>query len=179
VTVERLFQSGATWIETPVNDGDASARGVELEAALPLTLLWPGAPNARLRANLARNWSVVQQVPGPDNRLAAQAPYSASAGLDYRLPASAWEVGGSVTWQGGGPVRLSAWRSAGHGPARQLDLYVQWQVRPHTRLRVAAAGLLQAPGWELASYADATGSQRRATRTPAAPTLRFTLEQAL
>lgn len=179
VITEQLFQSGGAWITTPVNHGDASAHGVELEAALPLASLWPGAPDAHLHANAARNWSAVRQVPGPDNRLAAQTPYSASAGLDYRLPGGTWEVGASITWQGGGPVRLSAQRGSDSAAARQLDLYALWQAGRHARLRVAVSGLLQAPGMEAASYADTSGSQRRVVHSPSAPALRVTFEQAL
>ncbi|MES2114869.1 MAG: TonB-dependent receptor [Pseudomonadota bacterium] len=178
VTAERLFQSGAAWIEHPVNLGDASAHGVELEASLPLTALWNGAAGATLRANVARNWSAVHQVPGPDNRLAAQAPYSAGVGLDYRLPGGAWEAGADLHWQGGGPVQLADGRAAASGATRQLDLYARWQANRHTSLRLAAGGLLQPAGRESVSYTDAAGSQRSTTLTPAAATLRFTLERA-
>jgi len=41
------------------------------------------APALTLRLNAARNWSHIDRIPGPNNRLAYQSPFSANFALDY------------------------------------------------------------------------------------------------
>jgi outer membrane receptor protein involved in Fe transport len=94
VTQSRLFQQDGVWVEAPFNDGNARAHGVELEAKLPLTKALD------LRANLSRNWSRVDNVPGPDNRLEEQTPATANIGADYRW--GQWTLGGNLNYQAGG-----------------------------------------------------------------------------
>jgi outer membrane receptor for ferrienterochelin and colicins len=67
VTVQRLFLDGASWVSAPANDGTASAHGIEFDAKVPLNAF-------DLRANAARNWSRVDSVNGPNNRLAQLTP---------------------------------------------------------------------------------------------------------
>ena len=106
-TRDNLSLQGQRWVSMPVNDGRARTRGVEFEAKFPLRSLLHDAPAMDLRFNLARNASTVEQVPGPNNRLADQTPLSANLGLDYRAGAD-FSLGGSFSYKGGGPVRVSA-----------------------------------------------------------------------
>lgn len=46
--------------------------------------LMQNAPALDLRLNVSRNWSTVDAVPGPDNRLAQQTPLSGTVGADYK-----------------------------------------------------------------------------------------------
>jgi hypothetical protein len=65
---------GARWVSTPTNSGDARTYGLELEAKFPLKAVMDTTTNLDLRASLSRNWSTVDSVPGPDNRLDGQTP---------------------------------------------------------------------------------------------------------
>lgn len=70
------------WSSTPINSGAARTRGLALEAKLPLKLLIDTPLALDMRASVSRNWSSVDAVPGPDNRLDAQTPLSATLGAD-------------------------------------------------------------------------------------------------
>jgi outer membrane receptor protein involved in Fe transport len=170
VTLPLLFRDGERWVETRSNQGRAQARGVALEAKGE----W--MPGLSLRANVARNWSRVAGVPGPDNRLGKQAPLSANAGFDYRvLPALT--VGADLNYQRGARTRLSLREAESVDGVRKLDLYATWQLAGAIRLRIGAANLLRGDGAELQTYADAAGVRQAATRTESAPTLRASVER--
>lgn len=179
VTITRLFEQDGAWVEAPFNNGNASVRGVELEAKLPLRRLLRQAPAIDLRANLARNWSRVDNVPGPDNRLEAQTPLTANLGADYRLEGSALTVGGNLNYQAGGPVRQASQVRLGSSAKRELDLYALWKIDAKTQLRVAGSNLLRQTSTEWHDYIDADGVRRKVTATPTAATLRVMLEYQL
>jgi outer membrane receptor protein involved in Fe transport len=171
VTQTRLFEQDGLWVEAPFNNGNASVRGIELEAKLPLT------PALDLRANLARNWSRVDSVPGPDNRLETQTPLTANLGMDYRW--SSLTFGGSLNYQAAGPVRQSAQVYFSGSPKRELDLYGLWKVDGKTQLRISASNLLRRQAVESHDYTDADGTHRRTTTTPTYATVRMMLEWQL
>ncbi|CAN7309121.1 TonB-dependent receptor [Pseudoduganella sp. LjRoot289] len=170
VTLPLLFRDRDRWVVTKANQGRAQAYGIALEAKGE----W--MPGLSLRANLARNWSRVASVPGPDNRLDRQAPLSANAGFDYQaLPAL--KVGVDLNYQRGANTRVSLREASGTDSVRKLDLYATWQWSAATRLRIGAANLLRRDGVELQTYTDAAGVRRVLTRTDSAPTLRASVER--
>jgi outer membrane receptor protein involved in Fe transport len=171
VTQTRLFEQDGVWVEAPFNSGDASVRGIELEARMPLTT------TLDLRANLARNWSRVDSVPGPDNRLETQTPFTANLGADYRW--SSLTFGGNLNYQAAGPVRQSAQVLFAGGPKRELDLYALWKADAKTQLRISASNLLRQQASESHYYIDAGGARLRTTTTPTYATLRIMLERSL
>lgn len=170
VTLPLLFRDGERWVATRANQGRARAYGIALEAKGE----W--VPGWSLRANLARNWSRVAGVPGPDNRLDRQAPLSANAGVDYLL-LPAIKVGADLNYQRGARTQVSLREAASVGGVRKLDLYATWQWDAATRLRIGAANLLRRDGAELQTYTDAAGVRRLSTRLDSAPTLRAGLER--
>ena len=179
VMLDRLYQDQGRWVATPVNQGRAQVRGIELEAKLPLTALWAGAPALDLRANVARNWSTLDAVAGPDNRLDGQLPWSANLGADYRLASKPLTLGGNLHYQGGGPSRESSQLLAWQGARRELDLYALWTFSDQLRLRVSGANLLRQPERTRGLYADGGGSLLRTVDTGSYRTLRVMLEGSL
>ncbi|MRW88448.1 TonB-dependent receptor [Duganella sp. FT80W] len=169
VTQTRLFEQDGVWVEAPFNNGNASTQGVELEAKLRLTSALD------LRANLARNWSRVDSVPGPDNRLESQVPVTANLGADYRW--SRWTVGGNLNYQAGATSRQSAQVVTRTSAKRELDLYALWKWDGKTQLRVAGSNLLHQQASEIRDYDDDTGHQRRITLSPGYATVRVMLER--
>jgi outer membrane receptor protein involved in Fe transport len=168
VTQTRLFEQDGVWVEAPFNSGNASVRGIELEAKLPLTKALD------LRANLARNWSRVDSVPGPDNRLESQTPFTANVGMDYRW--TGLTFGGSLNYQASGPVRQSPQVFFTGSPKRELDMYALWKADAKTQLRISASNLLHQQASESHDYLDADSTRRRTTLTPTSATLRIMLE---
>ena len=179
VTIDRVEQIGSTWISTPVNAGRAQAWGIELEAKFPLQALVAALPALELRASMARNWSRVDSVPGPDNRLASQVPFSASVGLDHRVAALPLSWGASFNFQGGGPVRLSERTGAWNGVQRELGMYAVWRLDAQSQWRLSVANLLGQDHLSRVGFADRARSMETATATPTSATIRLAFEHKL
>ena len=179
VMLDRLYQEDGRWVATPVNHGRAQVRGIELEAKLPLTALFAGAPALDLRANLARNWSAVDAVPGPDNRLDGQLPWSANLGADYQLASRPLALGGNLHYQAGALSRESGQLLAWQGAKRELDLYALWKFGGQLRLRLSGANLLRQADRARSLYADGAGSMLRTVDAGTYRTWRVMLEGTL
>jgi outer membrane receptor for ferrienterochelin and colicins len=166
--------SDGRWVSMPINDGQAHTRGIELEAKFPLKSLIATAPALDLRASVSRNWSSVDAVQGPDNRLDAQTPFSATLGMDYK--AGALTTGGSFAFKNGGPVRISATQSSYQSVRRDLEVYGLWKFDPRNQLRVALSNLLRQDYIAQSTYSDASGSVHRTSIFPGTAVLRATME---
>ncbi len=176
---QRVVFANGLWVQTPFNDGVARARGVELEAKLPLRSMFKAAPALDLRANVARNWSTISTVPGPDNRLDQQTPVSGNLGLDYKMDTLPLSMGGSYSFQDGGPVRVALYQYAYSTPKRALDLYALWSFSPKTQLRLSLANALHQQNVTASTWADPDGTLTDASFTPTASVLRAQLEMKL
>ncbi len=167
-------EADLTWVQKPVNDGDATTRGVEFEAKFPLTSLFAKAPALDLRFNLSRNWSSVSAVEGPNNRLDQQTPFSATLGADYKK--GSLTTGASYSFRNGGPVRVSENQDVYTTPRRDLEMYALWKFDPKNQLRVGLTNLLAQDYISENTYTDASGSVRRRTTTPGEAQVRLTME---
>jgi outer membrane receptor protein involved in Fe transport len=174
-TRNQTIFDGSRWVSLPVNTGHARARGLELETKFPLKALIDTSTALDLRASLSRNWSSVDAIPGPNNRLMGQTPLSATLGADYKL--GALTTGGSFVFKNGGELRLSANQVSYESVRRDLDLYALWKFDPKCQLRIAGSNLLGQDYISQSSYTLAgDGTQRSRTTYPGSPTLRATLE---
>jgi outer membrane receptor for ferrienterochelin and colicins len=165
---------GARWVSTPTNSGNAKTYGVELEAKFPLKAVMETSTNLDLRASVSRNWSTVDSVPGPDNRLDGQTPLSATLGADYKN--GALTVGGSYVFKNGGFVRVSGNQISYASVRRDLDLYALWKFNPKLQLRVATANLLAQDTISESAYTTAAGTQTSRTLNPVHRSVRATME---
>jgi outer membrane receptor protein involved in Fe transport len=165
---------GARWISAPTNSGNAKTYGVELEAKFPLKAVMETTTNLDLRASLSRNWSTVDSVPGPDNRLDGQTPLSATLGADYKT--GALTLGGSYVFKNGGFVRVSGNQISYQSVRRDLDLYAVWKFNPKLQLRVATSNLLAQDVISQSSYSTAAGTQTSRTLSPVYRSVRATVE---
>jgi outer membrane receptor protein involved in Fe transport len=180
ITHSRVDLVKGLWVSMPINDGVANSRGVELEAKLPLRSVWKAGPAIDLRANLARNWSTLSNVPGPDNRLDQQTPVSGSLGVDYKMDVVPLTTGGSFSFQTGGPVRISLNQFAYTAPKRTLDLYGLWKFSAKTQLRVSLANALHQENVSATRYVGADGfGLSETTFTPTSAVVRAMLEMKL
>ncbi len=172
-----VFDDGR-WIALPVNVGKARTRTLQLETSFPLRTLVDGAPPLELRANVARNWSSVDGVPGPDNRLDEQVPLSANIGVDYQ--GERMTAGANFGFRKGGRVAVAADQAAWLHVQRDLELYALWKVDKTSRLRISAANLLGMDMITERSYTDlAAGTTLRNRVTIVGhPSLKLTLESS-
>lgn len=178
VTVQQLYRQDGVWITSPFNNGVAQVRGVEMDLKFPLRTWFSQAPELDLRANAARNWSTVEALPGPGNRLASQVPATLNLGLDYRLSPLA-SVGGNLNVQTGGWARLDAQAGSYAGVRRSVDAYALWQPDGKTRVRLSLANLLHQRQVQGLSYVDAGGGSESVTGTPGSSTVRLMVEHSL
>lgn len=176
VIVRELFNQAGVWITRPSNDDRAVAKGIELDAKLPLKKLLAHAPAIELHVNAARHWSYVASIPGPDNRLAVQVPFTANAGLDWELSAVAVTLGGNLTFNSFGRVRTSLTQTVYGGPRRNLELYALWKIAPTMKLRVSGSNLLAQEPVEVQSYFDGEGRLDQTTTSQASRSVRATFE---
>ena len=165
------------WILSAVNDGNAETHGIELEAKLPARVLVEHAPNLDLRASLSRNWSRVDSVPGPDNRLDQQVPLSATLGVDYKTPDGTWSTGSNFSYRNGGLARISGTQGGYTSVRRDLDVYALWKLDPQNNLRVAVSNLLAQDYTTESLYSDASGTLNRTTVAQGETQLRVTVEK--
>jgi outer membrane receptor for ferrienterochelin and colicins len=169
-----IVDSDGRWVSLPVNDGDAHTRGIELEAKFPLKAFMKNAPAIDLRASLSRNWSSVDAVPGPNNRLDSQTPFSATFGIDYK--AGPLTTGASYAFKNGGPVRISENLGSYSSVRRDMDVYAVWKFNPTYQLRVAVSNVLGQDYINDSTYTDSFGSSRSRSVYPGATIGRATLE---
>ena len=169
-----LSFSDERWTSSPVNAGRARTRGLELEAKLPLKALIDTATAVDLRASLSRNWSSVDTVPGPDNRLDAQTPLSATLGADYS--GGALTLGGTYVIKTAGRVRVQEQQISYQSVRRDLDLYALWQFDPKLQLRIAGSNLLAQQRIADSDFLPGDGDWRTRSVTPSHRSVRATLQ---
>ena len=165
-----------TYVTKPINDGQATTKGIELEAKFPLRAMLEGAPAIDFRANLSFNWSSLDNVPGPNNRLDSQTPISANLGLDYKMDKIPLTLGGNASFQTGGPVQISVTQSSYSVPKRVLDVYALWKFDPKTNLRVSLGNTLHQDNISVSTYSDVNGYSKQTSTTPTTVTARVMLE---
>ena len=159
VTVYEVDPDIRPWLSAPSNKGNARAAGVEAE-----TRFTPRR-DLDLRANLGYNWSELDAVPGPHNRLANQVGLTSNLGVDYR-PSPAWTVGANLNLQFADEERVSEEQRAYTGPMRNLDLYGLWKASDKSKWRLSVSDALQRDKVSRQSYASDTGLfQRRLVET--------------
>ncbi|MBC3919682.1 TonB-dependent receptor [Undibacterium sp. CY18W] len=164
------------WVAMPVNSGQATTKGIELEAKLPLKAIMADAPAIDFRANLSFNWSDLSTVPGPNNRLDSQTPISANLGIDYKFDKLPLTVGGNASFQDGGPVRISVAQSSYSVPKRVLDFYALWKFDAKTNLRVSIGNALHQDNINASTYSDSKGTIHQTNTTPTTVAARVMFE---
>ena len=166
---------GGRWVAMPMNAGEATTRGLELETKFPLKALMKDAPAIDLRASVSANWSRVDGVPGPDNRIDGQTPLSSNLGIDYKR--GDLTTGASFAWKQGGLVRISERQTSTLQTRRDLEAYALYKFNPKQQLRVALSNLLGQDFVNLNTFLEeGRGLVVRETRFKAGPSVRATLE---
>jgi outer membrane receptor protein involved in Fe transport len=175
VTSNDVYFDGLRWIYTPVNADRATMRSLDIETKFPLKAWFADAPAIDLRASVSRNWSRVESVPGPHNRMEQQVPLTANLGIDYKRGALA--TGASLAHRRGGYVQVVANRGFYREARTALDTYAVWTFDPKLALRVALSNLLSEANVFEPSYSDpVAGLEKRRWIYPNGLMLRTTLE---
>lgn len=162
------------WLVQPLNDGTAQVRTLDIELKFPLKALMKDSPAIDFRANVNRNWSRVESVPGPDNHLDQQVPLSAVVGVDYR--ADKLNTGASFAFRQGGTVRISEQQSTRMQSYRDLEAYMLYKFKPALQLRVSVSNALGEDYRGDSRYDDAFGSSQTLSNSPRSARFQANLE---
>ena len=159
------------WVAQPQNFSSATTSGIELElkgrAAELLPALVDKANTLNLRASLNLYRSRVEALPGPDNRLDGQQPWSATLGFDQRITGLPLTLGGSLSLNPGYDTQLTLDQTQRRSRTRNVDLYGLWVFRQGLSMRLAVAEGAQPFGppngstTTLLSGGDSTRTERK------------------
>lgn len=170
-----LFIDGR-WTQLPINDGKAQTKSLEFDTKFPVQSVWKSAPPLDFRFNMNRNWSSVESVPGPNNRLDQQTPFSATLGLDYRMQGGMIVAGGNFSMKQGGAVRISENQTIFQTPKRELDVYGLYKITPKAQVRLTLSNILKPESRDERAYFDLNGTTRTLTLSPSKVTVRLGVE---
>lgn len=133
------------WVSQPVNFSKAQTSGLELEVKGRAGELLPTVFDAKtplnLRSSVSFYRSSVAALPGPNNRLDGQQPWSGTLGADYRFADKPLTVGGSLGLTPGYLTQQTDQQWLEQSRTRSLDLFAQWVFSRSLSLRVAANNL--------------------------------------
>jgi outer membrane receptor for ferrienterochelin and colicins len=133
----------ARWVSRPINLESARSTGVELElkgrAGELLPAIADPAMALSLRASLSLYRSSVDGLPGPDNRLESQQPWSLNLGFDHVLKGMPLTYGVSFAFMPAYSVQQTSVQLVGQAQARTLDAYALWAFDKQASLRLAVS----------------------------------------
>jgi outer membrane receptor for ferrienterochelin and colicins len=157
------WSSSQRYVSTPLNVGDATTQGIELEAKFRLNQAIAEAWPVDIRSNISFFRSKVKDVPGPDNRLDQQPDMTANLGADYRLRSLPLTLGGNVNWNPDYETRRSQEQLSYQGVKRVVDVYGLWRVSAATGLRLSVSNLLPRDYLTRTRYSSGSSSETAQT----------------
>lgn len=146
VSLETVPWAGAPrWISRPVNLEGATSTGLEFEIKGRAADLLPGRglpDGLNLRASASVYRSRVDDIPGPDNRLEQQQPWSLTLGFDHRFAGSPLGLGASLAYVPGYTTQQTTAQSQTLGRVRTLDAYLSWTFSRTASFRLSVDNAL-------------------------------------
>ncbi|MET0519120.1 MAG: TonB-dependent receptor [Burkholderiaceae bacterium] len=167
------------YVIRPVNFSKATTTGLELEIKGRAGELMPSLFDPRLALNLRGALSVyrsdVEAVPGSNNRLDSQQPWSANLGFDYRFAGLPLSTGASFIYTPGYLTQQTAVQSLAQSRSRQLDMFAQWVFSRSLSLRLSASNLAPLDTQSTTTVANGYSDTDRSARTQFGAALEFKL----
>ncbi|WP_428510397.1 TonB-dependent receptor plug domain-containing protein [Roseateles sp.] len=179
VILQRTRDEGGTWISTPVNSGRAEVRGLEMEVKQKLQRLASTWPKLDVRLSASRQWSTIDEVPGPNNRLSQLPAWTATAGADWQPTGSRWATGLQFAFENVGRARISQEQWTRRSNKRALDVYGLWTVSKEMRVRVSWLNVLKPQTVTETQYVTDALSQGQVLRQSPSSVLRVAVEMKL
>ena len=135
------------WITQPQNFSDAVTSGLEFELRGRASDLMPqlmgNAKALNIRSSLSFYRSSIAALPGPNNRLDGQQPWSANLGFDQRISGLPLSVGGNLSITPGYDTRQTAEQSFKRSSTKGIDLFAMMPLSPSMSIRAAASAGVQ------------------------------------
>ncbi|RVU43848.1 TonB-dependent receptor plug domain-containing protein [Rubrivivax rivuli] len=154
------------FVTTPVNFSKARTTGLEFEikgrAGELLPSLFDAKTALNLRASLNYYRSRVDAVPGPDNRLDNQQPWSGNLGFDYRFAALPLSVGSSLAYTPGYRTQQTSVQALEQTRVRSLDAFALWNFSRTVSVRLGVNNIAPLDSATRTSFTS--GDSSRTTR---------------
>jgi len=139
------WSSVPRWVSQPSNFSTAQTSGLELEikgrASELLPTLFAPKQALNLRAALSIYRSQVAALPGPNNRLDGQQPWSGNLGFDYRFAGLPLTTGASLAITPGYQTQQTMSQTLERSRSRAIDVFAQWMFSRQLSLRLSANNL--------------------------------------
>jgi outer membrane receptor for ferrienterochelin and colicins len=130
------------FVSRPQNIGQATTRGIELEAKARLDHVIDGAPRTDWRINASLYRSSINTIPGPDNRITEQPSRTVNIGFDHRFRGTPWAIGGGWNHTPGYRTQIEADRALVVNEKNAVDAYASYTFNPNVVLRLSLANAL-------------------------------------
>ena len=135
----------ARYVSHPTNFSRAQTVGLEFEikgraGELMPSLFEPKLP-LNLRASLNFYHSRVDDLPGPNNRLDGQQPWSGTFGADYRMTSLPVNMGINYIYTPGYDTTQTLSQTLINSRTRGMDVFAQWNFSRTTTMRFAVNNL--------------------------------------
>lgn len=135
ITLDNVqWSTSPRYVVRPANLGRARSAGINVEMELALRDLSPSAPKVTLRGSAALARSRVSGVPGPDNRLDQQAPWTAKLGASYGLQDVPLKFNLNANWTPALWIRSSLTQRVALARRFDLDANMAWAINKERRL---------------------------------------------
>ncbi|MDM4767457.1 TonB-dependent receptor [Pelomonas sp. SE-A7] len=140
-----VSKTQARYVNHPTNFARAETAGLEFEIKGRAGELIPSVFDTKLPLNLRASFnyykSKVQGLPGPDNRLDGQQPWSVNAGFDYRLTGLPVNMGANFNFTPGYVTTQTLTQSMEQTRNRGIDMFAQWTLSRTSSIRFSANNL--------------------------------------
>lgn len=162
ISLENVAWSNqARYVSRPVNFGDASVHGIDMELQLALRDLNARAPDASVRAGFGLADSRVNMRSGLDMLTDKQTPWNAKLGASYTAKAWPLKLDIDANWMPGNWVRVNAQQRIFSPREFNLNAGAIWKFNPETRLTINVVNVLADSRVSVTEYASIDGIVRQ------------------
>ena len=151
------WSNQARYVSRPVNFGDASVQGIDLELQLALRDLKAQAPDASLRAGLGLARSRVNIRSGVDMLADNQMSWNAKLGASYTARAWPLKLDIDANWIPGNWVRINVQQRSFSPRQFNLSAGAIWKVNPDTKLTISLENIVADSKTSVTEYSGVDG----------------------
>ena len=151
------WSNQARYVYRPVNFGDASVLGMDMELLLALKDLNAKAPDASLRAGFGLARSTVNIQSGLDMLRDSQTPWNAKLGASYKSKTWPVKLDIDANWTPGNWVRNNVQQRSFSPRQFKLNAGAVWKFNPDANLAINLGNILADSRTSVTEYAGAGG----------------------
>lgn len=167
------------WVVRPVNLGQATIRGVNLEGRVAGKDLAKDWSALEIHGSLGFARSELSDVPGPDNRISGQLPWRLKFGGSYTLKAAPLKLGVEANLLPADWVRDSVRQRIYQSSRTTLGVNGSWKIDAKSRLAFNLDNLLHRSGTSIEEYQSGPELLRLTTGSDSYPRISVKFDTSL